>query len=240
MRVTMIQKDKLKSIVLEKYNLAKESISEIKKFAEYAVSDRIPGYRADSMPFGTYQQDTFAVLFADMRNSTERAIQIGGANTFLTLHAIMPTLIYIVETYGGYVIDLPGDGIMALFKENRKNIHWSDGDVSLNLESLIFECGMEILIHLNGTVNEILAQDKIPQVVFGVGLDIGSVIVTKTGTNNTFDTKALGDCINQAAKKSDGNSEIKLSRNIYNNLQSISKAKLHGCPLQLDWFIKKV
>lgn len=54
-----------------------------------------------------------------MRNSTTRAKQIGSAKTFLTMHGIMPAMIYIVEKYQGHVIDLPGDGVMALFKKNK-------------------------------------------------------------------------------------------------------------------------
>lgn len=62
---------------LASYNKAKSSIMVLKEnramFEASAVSDAVPGYHADTMKFGSYEKDNFAVLFVDMRNSTSRA-----------------------------------------------------------------------------------------------------------------------------------------------------------------------
>ncbi|MFA1822256.1 hypothetical protein ACDX78_19090 [Virgibacillus oceani] len=99
----------MKRDVLEKYNLAKQSVQLIEKSASYsAISNRLPEYNAENMSFGTYKEDEFVALFADMRGSTKRGKNLGSIGTFLTIHAVMPTLVYIVEAYGGYVIDHHG------------------------------------------------------------------------------------------------------------------------------------
>lgn len=217
--MAVVEKDELWEEVFKKYKLAKDSIDNLlEKSASPKVSDRIPNYKAGTMEFGTYNSDQFVVLFADMRNSTDRSEKIGSKDTFLTIHAIMPALIYIVEAYGGYVIDLPGDGIMALFKENRKNIYWVKDGNNLNDEELGYKTGFTILEMIDEVVNPILNKDGILSVEFGVGVASGNCIVTKVGTDGTYDTKAIGNSINQASKKSDGFREMKISPQIYNSL----------------------
>jgi len=191
----------------------------LKEAYEFAqnVSNNIPSYDINKMEFGAYKEDSFVCLFADMRHSTDRAIEIGAIDTFLTIHAIMPAMIYVVEAYGGSIVDLPGDGVMALFKGNPKGIQWSDNKL-LNEESLAVRCGEVILTSFHEVVNPILLNDGIPPVIFGVGVDTGKVIVTKVGTDNIRDLKAIGECINGASKNSFGESELFISIDAYTNV----------------------
>jgi len=220
--MSVINMDQVKRKVVEKYSIAQancilEKSGTLKEFA--ALSNNIPNYDAEKMEFGTYNRDNFVAFFADMRSSTRRALEIGPAKTFLTIHAIMPAMIYIVESYNGYVIDLPGDGVMALFKNNN-SIYWGENNRDyLKPEELAISCGQIMLRAFDEVVNPILANDDIPPVTFGVGIDTGSVIVTKTGTDNTFDTKAIGTCINNAANQSNGIKEIAISSDTYNKIQ---------------------
>jgi len=237
----VISMEQVKKKVEEKYSIARsnciiEKNAIIKEFA--AISNNIPNYDAEKMDFGTYNKDNFVAFFADMRSSTPRALQIGPAKTFLTIHAIMPAMIYIVESYKGYVIDLPGDGVMALFKDN-DSIYWGENKSNyLKPEELAVVCGQEMLKAFDIVVNPILAEDDIPPVTFGVGIDTGSVIVTKTGTDNTFDTKAIGSCINNASKKANGEKEIAISRDTYNKISTTLKSKFS---LGTDnWYIQKI
>lgn len=208
----------LRKEVLEKYKMAKEAIClcESTKLAS-VISDRIPNYSANSMEFGAYNKDQFTAFFIDMRNSTKRAYSIGPIKTFLTIHAIMPAMIYVIEEYKGTVIDLPGDGAMALFKENN-NICWNCDGTYLNHQSLAVECGRVLMEAIFKVVNPLLASDDIPATAFGIGIDSGDVIVTKTGTGRTFDTKAIGDCVNNASKLSTGFDEIRITDRVYEGI----------------------
>ena len=51
-------------------------------FAHSALSDVIPNYKSDLLDFGAYIEDNFAVLFIDMRDSTNRCEKIGAKNLF--------------------------------------------------------------------------------------------------------------------------------------------------------------
>lgn len=233
----VIDQTRLEQTILSKFTEAKKSIELLEK-SYAAVSNRIPNYNADKMPFGTYNCDHFVTFFADMRRSSKRSNEIGPEKTFLTLHAIMPTMIYVVEEYGGYVIDLPGDGIMALFKENRERVYWQKNSELLNAESLAVQCGKSLLQAINNTVNKILVYNDIPPVTFGIGIDSGRVVVTKTGTDRTFDTKAIGDSVNMAAKKSHGENEIWISQNVFKNLQHRARSGFTQSKQEPDWYIQ--
>jgi len=241
----IVDNQTLRNVVLEKYNLAKSSLEENKVLLEKygAISDRIPSYQANKMQFGAFNQDEFIALFSDMRGSTIRSQEIGPAKTFLTMHAVIPTMIYVVEAYQGFIVDIPGDGVMALFKKGKSTtIYWDEKSTGnreyLNGESLAVSASEVLLESLRDVVNPILISDGIPPVEFGVGIATGSVIVTKTGTNQTFDTKAIGDCINIASKYSNGKNEIKLTKATYQQLRKSTQSRyIFG---NVDVFTRKI
>ncbi|MBM7872023.1 hypothetical protein JOC70_003571 [Clostridium pascui] len=74
-------------------------------------------------------------MFADMIMSIKRAKQVGMKKPFLTLHAIISMMIYIIEKYNGETITILGDAVMVLFKCN-DNIMWNSADEKLSPESL--------------------------------------------------------------------------------------------------------
>lgn len=215
-----IQMTEVRTEVKKRFSEAKKAIEEMKKgfvFESAAVSDRIPGYNANKMNFGAYQQDNFSTLFIDMRQSTLRAQRLGPELTFLTIHAVLPALIFVIEKYEGTIIDLPGDGAMALFRD-ANILRWSNREDKVTKESLAVLTGIDLLKAIDEVVNPILQDEQIPPTTFGVGIDTGSVIVTKTGTDNTFDTKAIGASINNASKLSNGENEIKISTTVYREI----------------------
>lgn len=58
----------------EHYLQAKSNIIEKAMFEHRAdaISDVIPGFKADKLEFGSYDKENFAVLFVDMRRYTQR------------------------------------------------------------------------------------------------------------------------------------------------------------------------
>lgn len=225
--MAVIDNAELKRIVLEKYELAKSSLI-LEKSADFSqnISNNIPGYDIDKLEFAAYDKDNFVTFFADMRGSTTRAERIGDKDTFLTIHAIMPAMIYVVQAYGGKIVDLPGDGVMALFKDNPKGIIWesSTGKEYVNEETLAVEAGKDLLKAFNEVVNPILKNDGIDPVVFGVGIDTGDVIVTKVGTDDIRDIKAIGTSINNASKNCFGKNQIFISPNTYEKIHRESRS----------------
>lgn len=207
----MIDVDSIYKTTVEKYNKAKKSMMLIEKraFNEKfsALSDVVPGYSEDAINFESYEKDKFGVLFIDMRNSTKRAELIGPEKTFLTMHAFIPAMLEVVKVYKGNVIDIMGDGIMVFFGGNRSEL---THDYAVKNSGL---CGRDMLLVCNNVVNKILVNDGIEyKITCGVGIDYGSVIVTKIGINDFYDVKAFGDCINKASKFSRESNVVKVSK----------------------------
>ena len=203
----------------EHLNKAKESLRQaIQKsvpLLEGAITNNvIPGHIYEEFDFGTYKEDTFAVLFVDMRSSTRRAQRIGAKKTFLTMHIFIPALLQVIKHYDGFVIDIMGDGIMVLFK--------NDATV-INRAAF---CGLDILKAKDQVINKILQEEGIETVSIGIGITYGDVIVTKIGIHSIYDVKVFGDCVNSASKYSNGENVIKVSQEVENGWPSSPEGRI--------------
>lgn len=217
----MIDIKQIEKIVTENFNNAKGKLVEIRKvscsLSEQAISDRVPGYAADLLEFGDFNEDNFSVLFIDMRGSTKRAQTIGAEKTFLSMHAYIPAMLEVIKCYDGHVVDLMGDGIMVFFGGSKSSLTKIQAAQNAGL------CGLDMLRVLDEVVNKILNHEKIWKISCGVGVDYGKVVVTKIGIDGIFDVKAYGDCINKAAKFSDDAQDEVLVSETINNLWPIGK-----------------
>ena len=101
----------------EHYQQAKNNIIAREMFEHRAdaISDVIPGFEAEKLEFGSYDKENYAVLFVDMRRSTQRAQNVGAEKTFLTMHVFLTALLEVVKHYRGKVIDIMGDGLMVFW-----------------------------------------------------------------------------------------------------------------------------
>lgn len=196
-----INYEEIYNTTYEGYKRAKNNIlyRSILEANSSAISNVIPGFDADKLQFGSYDEENFGVLFVDMRDSTCRAQRVGPKKTFLTMHIFLIALLEVVKYYQGKVIDIMGDGLMVFFggKEARetKNIFKSK---AMQYSGL---CGRDMLVVLDKVINKIIVEEGLGEKIsIGVGVTFGSVIVTKIGIENFYDVKAFGDCINLASK----------------------------------------
>lgn len=99
----MIDLKQIEEKTREYYQKAKAELALFERrglqFDHSALSDVIPNYKSDLLDFGAYLEDNFAVLFVDMRNSTNRCERIGAEKTFLSMHAYIPALLLVVDHY---------------------------------------------------------------------------------------------------------------------------------------------
>ena len=213
-------------VTKQHYVKAKESL-EIRHNAVYnesadAISDTIPGYKADYLEFGSYAKDNFAVLFVDMRNSTKRAETLGEEKTFLSMHAYIPALLQVIEHYDGKVVDIMGDGIMVFFGGRSSSMSKKIAVKSAGL------CGKDMLCVRQKVINRIPKEDNIEwEIDFGVGVTYGKVIVTKIGINQFYDVKAFGDCVNKASKYSNKYNKVKVSKSVKHMWPKRKNGKIH-------------
>ena len=206
------------------------NLSESRDLSHYdAISDRIPGFHADKLEFGSYDKANFAVLFVDMRRSTQRAQAVGAKKTFLTMHVYLTALLEVVKHYKGKVIDIMGDGIMAFWggevareKDNMTKYH------AVQNAGL---CGRDMLTVRQKVINKIIEEEQLgPIIHFGVGVTFDSVVVTKIGIQGSYDVKAFGDCINIAAKYASVENKVRVSKKVKNEWPSGANGKIKFTP----------
>lgn len=232
----MIDIDKIRDTTNIHYNKAKMSILRLEKRAFFenssAISDVVPGYNSERLEFGACEKDNFAVLFIDIRNSTNRARKLGKVKTFLSMHAFIPAMLEVVKHYKGYVIDLMGDGIMVFFGGKHSEVC---KEIAIKNSGL---CGRDMLKVKDEVVNSILKNDGIDyEIDCGVGIDYGDVIVTKIGVFDTYDVKVFGDCVNTAAKYSNGWNKVKVSSRIKSNWPTSKNGKMKFVGSDSDGYI---
>lgn len=179
------------------------------------ISDVIPGFEADKLEFGSYEKANFAVLFVDMRNSTQRAEKVKPNKTFLTMHVFLPALLEVIKYHKGKVIDIMGDGLMVFWGGNKafkdERMIRTKAITSAGL------CGRDMLKVRESVINRIISDENLgPSINIGIGVTFDSVIVTKIGIPGSYDVKAFGSCINIASK---------YASNTWNKVKVLKKVK---------------
>lgn len=203
----------------EHYQQAKESLIEKRAILEHfdaAISDVIPGFEADKLKFGSYDKENFAVLFVDMRRSTQRAQSVGAEKTFLTMHIFLTALLEVVKHYKGKVIDIMGDGLMVFW--GGKEARTEENMVKALAVQNAGLCGRDMLVVCQKVINKIIGDENLGTLIsIGIGVTFDSVIVTKIGISGSYDVKAFGDCINVASHyANEVENKVKVSKKIKN------------------------
>ena len=216
---------------LAHYHAAKQNLPSFKKglvlehYAE-AVSDVIPGFKADELQFGSFDKENFAVLFVDMRSSTARAAKYGPEITFLTMHVFFSALLEVVKHRNGKLIDIMGDGLMVFW--GGKKAREADGESKEKAIQRAGLCGRDMLTIKDDVINRIIKDEKLGNPIsIGVGVTFGDVVVTKIGINDYYDVKAIGDCINKASKYADKAwNKVKVSKEVKQHWPSGENGKI--------------
>src|SRR2546426_1550982 len=160
--------DLLRDIVDASLVRAAAALDEIhlaQKFTKAMLADASEFRR---LKLGYAARTTAAMLFADVHGSTVRAAKIGARNTYLTMHAVIPTLAKLTEEFGGYVVGFRGDGLLAALgidETGAPNRHMEPGAMVREA----FRCGKGMLEAIDKVVNPALDALDIPSVDIGVG-----------------------------------------------------------------------
>lgn len=170
------------------------------KIAKSMVKD-LPRFR--SFTLGAGASAWAAILFVDLRDSTKRAKSIGPRKTYLTMHALLPALAYTVDAYGGYTVGFRGDGLFAVFGMNAEGFN-EDGYNQGRIVAQASSCGQWMIEAVAKVINPALdARECNGSLRIGVGIDSGTIVVTRIGFRYADEVTAYGDPVNSAAKISD-------------------------------------
>ena len=155
-----------------------------------------------------------AVVFADLRNSSNRAIEVGARHTFITMHCLIGGLAYLIQEEEGCVANFRGDGLFGLFGLDEDGENPDDMDAGQVTKRAAL-CGIGMLEMVQTVVNPTLNKRKIKgDLRIGVGVDTGRVVITRIGLPNTNELTAYGPPVNKAAKLCSGNHSVHVSERV--------------------------
>lgn len=138
----------------------------------------------EKMPKGGAEVET-AILFADVRGSTELAERLGPEKFADALNQFYNTATEILISYDATVDKLIGDEVMAFF---------IPGFTGPNFKSAAIEAAQELLQKLG------YDGSREPSLPVGIGIDSGIAFVGNVGGEEILDFTALGDPVNTAAR----------------------------------------
>lgn len=178
----------------------------------YAKSESyIPGH-----PFietGKPAVDEFIALAVDMRKSSARlitnehfpGIESGIQRVYYETSALLPALAQTARFEDGEVTEFLGDGVLILFKVDEIFRTKSVTRAHLAAKNCIAET--------RDIVNALLhARFSLPEIQIGAGLSISKALVTLVGLQDNMQPKAIGQCVWEASKLSDGVNRVHMSK----------------------------
>jgi class 3 adenylate cyclase len=204
----MATRNQIAAIVLKNMQRALETadrirlLEEVRKYAAARgmVSD-IPRY--SRLRLTSAEKAWAAVLFMDMRDSTARAQEVGPRATFVTMHALLPAMAFLVTDAGGYIVGFRGDGLFAAFGIDEHGANPVDRSKSDAVHEAAI-CGQSMIEAVSDVVNPLLDRFSLPSGIrIGVGVDFGEIVITRIGLDEAHEVTAYGDAVNMASKLSD-------------------------------------
>jgi len=165
-----------------------------------------------------------SIASVDLRRSTALADSLGPRNTYLMTHVLLPTLAYVCEHMHGMVMNFRGDGLFASFglqklrsdesqRPDKSYIH------TANMHAVV--CGLALVEATKDAVEPVLSKENIEvDLSVGVGVDCGSVVVTRVGWMNAQELTAYGSPVNYACKLSDQVNQVRVSDRVASDYPS--------------------
>ncbi len=130
------------------------------------------------------------VLFSDIRNFTTLSEAMPPQQVTAVLQRYFDRMVASVHRYNGTVDKFIGDGMMALFGAPRKSADACGDAVS---------CAVEMIRGLND-LNREFAQEGLPTLNMGIGINYGTVTVGNIGSSERHNYSAIGDAVNVASR----------------------------------------
>ena len=147
------------------------------------------GWRQDGASSGGRRAVT--ALFADVAGSTELASRLDPEDVVEVVGGAVRQFCEVVESFGGMVKDLAGDGILALF--GTPYAHEDDPERAVL-------AGLEIQRIVERHAESVARAAGVDDFGVRVGIETGLVVISPIGGGSHQETGATGDAVNVAAR----------------------------------------
>lgn len=131
-----------------------------------------------------------AVLMADLRGFSSKSEQMELNELMELLNYFFGTMAEIITKYNGTIIELMGDGILAVFGALIKNEKYTEAAIASAIE---MQNEME-------KINEFCVQKKIPKVEMGIGIHCGKAFVGNVGSERMMRYNVIGRTVNECSR----------------------------------------
>ncbi|MCW2943174.1 MAG: adenylate/guanylate cyclase with integral rane sensor [Actinomycetia bacterium] len=126
-----------------------------------------------------------AVIFVDLAGSTRLAATRPPEEVVGLLNAYFGIVVDVVSRYGGLINKFQGDAALAIF---------GAPEPLDDANGRALGAARELTVRL---------QDRLPQLVAGIGISAGTVVAGHIGAEQRFEYTVIGDPVNEAARLSD-------------------------------------
>jgi class 3 adenylate cyclase len=197
----------------------------------HAADSAIPGH-----PFvepGNPKVDEFVALVVDMRKSSARLkthlsgtkVNSGFQRIYYETSALLPALAQTALFKNGHVTEYLGDGVLILFKVDIDNRVQSVKDA--------YNVAANCVKTTRNIVNDLIREQlDLPPLDIGAGLSMSQTLVTMVGLPPNQQPKAVGTCVWEASKLSDGTNQVNVAKTLYDAWPSEKGGTLRFEPLK--------
>lgn len=131
-----------------------------------------------------------AVLMADLRGFSSKSEAMTMSELMELLNYFFGTMAEIITKYNGTIIELMGDGILAVFGALIKNDKYAEAAIA---SAISMENEME-------NINEFCRQKNIPEVELGIGIHCGTAFVGNVGSERMMRYNVIGRVVNECSR----------------------------------------
>ena len=137
----------------------------------------------------------------------------------------------VIESYGGYILEFAGDGILAVFGAPSPLENHSDSAAKCSIMMQRIVDRLNQRYSTNGQI-EVFENAGLPGLSIRIGVHSGNVIAGTLGSRQTLKYGVIGDAVNVAARLEALNKEVKssvlLSETTFNALSSDTQSWFEG------------
>ncbi|HET9050707.1 MAG TPA: AAA family ATPase, partial [Candidatus Dormibacteraeota bacterium] len=137
------------------------------------------------------ERKVVTAVFADLVGSTPLAERVDAEEVKLIVAEAVARIVGTIETFGGTVKDLAGDGVLALF--GAPTTHEDDSERAVR-------ASLRIVQEIATFGAEVAQAWSVPALAVRVGVETGLVVLGSIGAGSRVEYAAFGDTVNTAAR----------------------------------------
>lgn len=160
------------------------------RFVPYDILRILGRTDITEVALGDQVEQNSTVFFSDIRNYTTLSEKLSPQETFKFLNTYLGRVGPIIESYGGFVNQFLGDGIMALFMEETLQLSSSENTLRAAIKI------QEEILEFNRTNHSF----DIQELRMGIGIHHGPLMVGIIGDEQRMDIGVVSDTVNTASR----------------------------------------